>query len=71
MSSKLFAFNVSKKPEETKEMPGDQWVGDRIARAGYKERCTDQDYGDPVCWTNGPWCYIVSGGSGYYICDSY
>lgn len=71
-SSKLFAFNVSKKIEPGDEKARDQWIGDRITRAtewhGY---CTDQDYGVEVCHLDdGYWCW-VSGGSGYYICDSY
>lgn len=70
-SSKLFAFNVSKQPEKPEKKPGDQWIGDNIVRANEDDaRCTDQDYGLAVCWTNGSWCYTLDG-SGYYICDSY
>ena len=63
MSSKLFAFNVSKKREKADI----QWIGDPVARAdttivGY---CTgNQDYGIAACdyclYANA--CHVYGGG---------
>lgn len=68
MSSKLFAFNVSKKPEKV----GNQWVGNRIARAGtVVGYCSGgQDYGMSGCIVENGQCSAF-GTSGYYICDGY
>ena len=65
MSSKLFAFNVSKKLEKVDR----QWVGDLIARASVYGYCTgDQNYGQETCLLNNGQC-TAYGLSGYHICD--
>lgn len=75
MSSKLFAFNISKETE----LSGEQWVGNQTIRgvSGYPvcempSLCSGgQDYGDAACWEYEPTVQCcVSGGSGYYICDN-
>lgn len=75
MSSRLFAFNVSKKTEPAREKAqaeaSDQWVGDQTASAYCSPcYCTSSNYG--VYCTIGlfNFCY-TSGGSSYYHCDSY
>lgn len=71
MSSKLFAFNVSKKPEDRR----DQWVGDRLARGDSgcadNSHCTGgQDYGMSWCGVVNIYYCCLSDASGYYICDN-
>ncbi len=72
MSSKLFAFNVSKKPEKAEN----QWIGDPVVHAGCVTSvigyCTgNQNYGNAAC----DYCYGINnhchawGGMGYQICD--
>jgi hypothetical protein len=69
MSSKLFAFNVSKKIEKVDEKAPDQWVGDQTARAFGPGYCTGSSYGVNTCFVDG-FCYSI-GGPGFYLCDSY
>jgi len=71
MSSKLFAFNVSKKSERLEEKDY-EWVGDNIARGCHiVGHCTSQNYGASYCDTPYAAICYASGGAGFYICDGY
>jgi len=73
VSSKLFAFNVSKKIEsERLEEKDYEWVGDNIARGCHVVgHCTSQNYGAYYCTVFPGSICQASGSAGYYICDGW
>lgn len=70
MSSKLFAFKVSKKIEKVDEKAHDQWVGDQTARA-FSWCSNFTSYGNATCSSEEFGYCNTDGGIGSYLCDGY